>query len=246
MKKILFPIFLLSALASAGQEQTIEVLDIFGIPDTVICEGDTIAGIYFQVIQTSTENGTDYPNTRIDTVLYQNGNCPADSLEVLRQVEVQAIEIQNRAANAMSNAFSRARRGQVAFQDVRTLYNNFTGSDIYLSLENRFWDTYEGVYRIIDVQDGGSSVLADMIRIGATNRYRLEVQAGEPGEGTRYTVLPLSRTRFQVNQWTPAGGIAENYILSQDRESDPARPVFREAGYVTGGAADRLRIVKVR
>ena len=79
MKNILTLIFLFLALACAGQEQTIEVLDIFGIPDTVICEGDTIAGIYFQVIQTSTENGTDYPNTRIDTVLYQNGNCPANA-----------------------------------------------------------------------------------------------------------------------------------------------------------------------
>lgn len=244
MKQITTILLLFLALACAGQEQTIEVLNIFSRPDMVICSGDTISPIYFRVERTTTENLTNYPNVSIDTILYQWGNCPADSLQVLFQIRRDAEELQNRASGTMSNAFDRARRGHATFLQVRTTHNNFTGEDLYLYLEEEYWPQFQGTYRIVDVQ-AGTSVLADMIRIGADERYRLEVQDGEPGAGTRYTVIPLSRTSFRINAWTPAGGSAANFKLYQDRGVDNTRPVFRENGYIEGGADDILRIIKV-
>lgn len=243
MKKITFLFFLIAALA--GQAQTIELLGVSSRPDTVICQGDTISPIYFREELLLVENGTEYPDTVEQKTLFRNGACPADSTEVARQLEVEARNIQARRAGVMSNAFSAVRRGQADFQEVRTVFNAFTSSDLYLELEDAFWNNFEGRYRIFDVQ-AGTSVQADMIRIGATERYRLKVIPGEVGAGTRYTVLPLHPTAFQINAWTPSGGVAANYYMCQDRDADNINPIYRENGFLEGGTEDQLRIVKIR
>jgi hypothetical protein len=242
MKKILLIIALIGfAFFGKAQETTVEVLDIVSQSvDTIFCKTDTLTTIYLQVLKTTTENGTDYPDVSIDTTLIKSGICPSDSLEVLRQISRDALEIQNRASHTMNLAFARAKRDQAVYQDVRTVYNNFSGSDLYISNENRFWSDYTGRYRIIDVQ-ASTNVTAELIRVGASDRYRLEIEDGEPGAGTRYAVIPLSRNSFQVNNWN-----GDNYKMYLDKGVDNRNPVYREPGYLKGGADDKLRVIKIK
>ena len=250
MKRIIVSILLLfSALLLIAQEQTIELLEITTRSDTVICGGDTISPIFFRVDLITVENGTAYPDTIEQTTLYKNGSCPADSLEVLRQLQIEAENIQQKASGLMSRSFEYVRRGHGVYQDVRSAYNDLTGSDLYYHFEDAYAGKFAGAgntYRIVDIQDGASSVLATMIRVGALDRYRLEVNTGEPGAGTRYTVIPLSPTSFQINNWTRSGGAATNYRLYLDRQADASKPVYRESGYLYGSTDDELRIIKVK
>lgn len=245
MKQIIKTILLaLLPILNYSQDVAIETLDIISRPiDTLYCNGDTISVAYFNVQKTSTDNGTIYPDVSIDTILVQNGGCPVDSTEILRILFRDATEIQNRAAHFVSESFQAARRDRAKYLQLRTLYNNFTGDEMFLRAEDAFWATYEGKYRIVDI-NAGTSVTATMIRLGATKRYRLRVDEGQVGAGTPYVVIPLSRSSFQVNGIATAALPAANYVFYQDKKLDVRVPVFFQAGYIE--SSDVIRIVKIQ
>lgn len=229
MKKLILIALLFVAGFAQAQEQTMETLGIIRQEvDTIFCEQDTITKLFLLVQKTTTDNGTAFPNTRVDTTLFMNGNCPADSLEVKRQLYRDAIEIQNRAARFADLAFENVRRSVPAFSIVRTVYTDFTGEDVFRESENRFWNDYQGRYVIINTSTG-SRVMATMKRLGAREVYRLEVDEGENGAGTRYAILPLSQKSFIIRQWE-----GNDYTMYLDSGIDRAKPVFRDLGFLTG------------
>lgn len=232
VNKILTLLFILLTITGYSQETTIEVLDIVSKPvDTIYCESDTITTLYLMIQKTSTDNGTNYPNISVDTILYQNGVCPADSLEVLRQLSRDAIEVQNRRSRAAELAFE-ARRQNATFNSIRTIYNNFTNSDLYLAIEDRFFSTWKGRYRIMDIE-AGTSVFADLVRLGPSQRYRLEVDSQ-----TRYAVIPNNSKSFRINYNSVV------YEMTLDPGVDSRNPVFRDEGFLSGNP--KIVIVKVR
>ena len=240
MKKIIIILLTLLPVLIQAQDVTIETLDI--IPrsiDTIYCNGDTITLAYFNVQKVTTENGTIYPDVRIDTILMQDGGCPIDSLEILRILFRDATEIQNRAAHFVSESFQSARRDRAQYLQIRSLYNTFSESEMWLQAEASFWSEYEGKYRIVDINDG-SSVIATMVRLGATQRYRLEVDEG----GKRYPVIPLSRNSFQVLGLPTAALPAANYTFYKDQKLNARVPVYSQAGYIDG--TDVVRIIKIK
>lgn len=246
MKHNIFIFLLLFCAAFArAQEKTTTLMSVWGETiDTLICDNDTISRIFFKKEMEVTDWGVLRKDTVVYTVLFRSGNCPADSLETYRQLAVKEIEIQNRAQFAMSNAFSHIRRGHTQFLADRTIINNWTGSDLYIYLEDLFFQSFTGKYRIIDVE-ANTSVVATMVRVGADNRYRLEVDQGEVGAGKRYTVIPLSANSFQINNWASATRPAATFRLYKDTGTGAKRPVFRTSAFITG-TTDVLRIVKIQ
>lgn len=229
MKKLLFIILLFVTGFIQAQEQTIETLGVISQEvDTIFCDQDTITKLFLLVQKTTTDNGTSFPNTRVDTTLFMNGNCPADSLEVKRQLYRDAIEIQNRAARSADLAFENVRRGMPPFNIIRTVYTNFTGENVFRESEDRFWNDYQGSYVIINTSTGARTK-ATMKRLGAEEVYRLEVDQGETGAGTRYAILPLSQKSFIIRQWE-----GNDYTMYLDSGIDRAKPVFRDLGFLTG------------
>lgn len=245
MKQLIKTITLaLLPILSYSQGVTVEVLDIISRPiDTLYCNGDTISVAYFNVQKTSTENGTIYPDISIDTILVQNGGCPVDSIEILRMIFRDATEIQNRASHFVSEAFQSARRDRAQFLQLRALYNAFSEGEMFERGEDAFWSDYEGQYRIVDI-NAGTSVTATMIRLGPSQRYRLQINEGQVGAGTRHVVIPLSRSSFQVNALPTAALPAANYVFYQDKKLAARVPVFSQAGYIEG--TDVIRIVKIQ
>lgn len=238
--KIFLFLFLFGAVFARAQSVTVESISIFSRDiDTVFCNADTITRAFFEVTKTTVTNATSFPDVSIDTVLIQNGGCPADSLEILRRLFRDATEIKNRAANAVSNAFQYARRDDATYMKIRTLYNDFSGSEMWLRAEEAWANTWEGVYRIRDAQQD-IVVIATLKRLGPLNRYRLEINPGQTGAGTRYAVIPETNgNSFKIVNWNGA-----NYELFKDNKSDFLFPVYRQAEYISG--ADFLTIAKIR
>lgn len=245
--KQLIKIILLSLLPifSYAQETTIEIIDIISRPiDTIFYAGDTITTAYFNVEKRTTTNVTSFPDIRIDTVLIQSNGYPVDSLEVLRRIHRDVTEMQNRAAHIMNRAFEEVRRKNVDYMQLRTLYNSFTGSELYLRNEDAWFSSFEGIYRIFDLE-AGTNVLADLVRVGAGQRYRLVIRDGQPGAGNSYSVIPTTNgNSFILVNYPTAALPAATYRLYWDRGVDITRPVYRHAGYLDG--RDIIRIVKVR
>lgn len=240
MKAKLIFIFSLFAVLVSAQETTITLIGINTIAiDTIICNGDTLTNAYYKEEMKVTDWGADLPkDTTVIKSLIRNGSCPADSLEVIRQLFRDAIEIQNRAAHTMNLSFERVRRSAPKYQGIRSVYNNFTDSDLYFANEDRFESVYDSVmFRVVDVT-AGTSVLATMRRLGVLNRYRLEVNAGQLGAGTRFSVIPLSTRSFVIVY----GG--KTYTMYLDEGVDSRFPVFRHAGYLEG--EDEIRIIRAQ
>lgn len=227
-----------------GQETTVETLALVKQPvDTIFCANDTITQIYLNVIKTTTENGTPYPNIRIDSLLFMNGICPADSIETLRQVYRDATEIKNKAQFSANRAFEDVRRSTPLYATYRTLITGFTGVDLYILNEDAWFSAWQGEYRIFDIA-AGTNVLATLIRVGGANRYRLEINVGFPGAGNRYPLLPYTNGKsFRILNYPTAALPADNYDLFLDEGVDNRNPVFRTSSYLIGDEV--IRIIKV-
>lgn len=245
MKKILIALLSILSYTGYSQETTVETLAMVKQPvDTIYCQGDTITQIYLRVLKTTTENGTPYPNVRIDSLLYMNGICPADSIETLRQEYRDATELQNKAHFAANKAFQDIRRSTPLYITYRSLITGFSGVDLYILNENNWYSSWEGTYRINDIE-AGTFVICTLKRLGPDLRYRLEIDPGYPGAGTRYTMIPFTNGKsFRINQYPTATLPAANYDMFLDEGVDSRSPVYRAASYLTGDS--KIRIVKIR
>jgi hypothetical protein len=240
MKKILTLVFVSALFSALAQETTVTLIGINTIAiDTLICEGDTLTKAYYKEEMKVTDWGADLPkDTTVVKSLIRNGSCPADSLEVIRQLFRDALEIQNRAAHTMNLSFDRVRRSAPEYQGIRDVYNRFSGSDLYFANEDRFASAYDSVmFLVVDVT-AGTSVQATMRRLGVLNRYRLEVNEGQLGAGTRFVVIPLSTRSFVIVY----GG--KTYTMYMDEGVDSRFPIFRHAGYLEG--EDEIRIIRIK
>jgi hypothetical protein len=93
------------------------------------------------------------------------------------------------------------------------------------------------MFLVVDVT-AGTSVQATMRRLGVLNRYRLEVNEGQLGAGTRFVVIPLSTRSFVIVY----GG--KTYTMYMDEGVDSRFPIFRHAGYLEG--EDEIRIIRIK
>lgn len=199
MKNLINLLFLLLFCAAASaQEETIELVEILTIPDTVFCPSDTtpVTPVYYIVEKTTTDYGAQQLDVRVDTFMIRNGNCPADSLFAVNQFYTRAKNIRNKSARIMSRAFEEVRNQRVkTYNSLESVINSFTGSNLDYLFEDEYWPTLEGQYKVFDLENPADTnyVIMTMIRIGASDRYRLEINDGWPGAGTRYTVIPNSK-----------------------------------------------------
>ena len=232
MKNILLALIILP-FSLLSQDIISEEKSISTEADTVIVGSDTITPLYFLTTTLIVDNGTNFPDTIVSRNLFQNGSKPADSTEVARQLKTSAINGQNRISGQMARVFKRG-QANTDFNDYRDLFLSVTSVELYTAIEDDFFNSYDGRYRVYDLI-ADSNFVANLIRVGVDDRYRLEHET----TGQRWTVLPKSRKNFRLNQWN---GL--NYDLYWDEETRPdGKRIYQPTERVLG--VPPLRIVKL-
>lgn len=239
MKKLLTIItaFILS-FSVFGQDIISESQTIVARQDTVVCQGDTSTRAYYLVTIQVVDNGTPHPDTTRASSLIKEGDCPADSSQVARQLFVGAINQQLQLSGHMSEAFQRAQVLQ-AFNNASTLYQGLTGQSLLDATSEELFPEYEGRYRVFT---SSGSFFADINRLG-NGRWRLRQLTGRTGTptGTVWVMNPRSRNNFGITNIDLGFG-ATNYEFFRDLRgtANIFWPVQRVSG-ATGAA----RIVKL-
>jgi len=240
MKKILtITALALLALSAAGQDIISERDTIVARLDTIICQGDTTTKAYYLVSIRVVDNGTPYPDTSQTTILIKQGNCPADSSQVARQIYVGAVNQQLQLSRHMSEAFQ---RGQIlrAFNNASTLYQALTGLSLLDATSEELFQDYTGRYRVFT---STGSFFADINRLG-NGRWRLRQLTGRTGTptGTVWVMNPRSRNNFGITNIDLGFG-ATNYEFFRDLRPG-AESIFWPVHRVSG-ATGAVRIVKI-
>jgi len=240
MKKILtITALALLALSAAGQDIISESRSIVARQDTIICQGDTTTTTYYLVSIQVVNNGTPYPDTSQTTVLIKQGDCPADSSQVARQIYVGAVNQQLQLSRHMSEAFQRAQVLQ-AFNNASTLYQGLTGQSLLDATSEELFPEYEGRYRVFT---SSGNFFADINRLG-NGRWRLRQLTGRTGTptGTVWVMNPRSRNNFGITNIDLGFG-ATNYEFFRDLRPG-AESIFWPVHRVSG-ATGAVRIVKI-
>lgn len=259
MKKLIFIILLFVAGFAQAQETTVELVEIISQDiDTLICDrgrvittidttgglpgsyiniavSDTLTSAYFRVTKTTIENSTSIPSVRLDTLIMEQNGCPTDSAEVARILKRDVVEYSNRVSDILDRSFKFIRGDRAEWVQNRAVFESFTNSSVNEEIEESYYSTWSGQYVIIDLESG-TSTRATLVRVGATNRYRLQVN---DSPNTRYAFIPRNNGKHFI--FRGADNVNRDMIL--DSSSTPKRPVYREIGYLDG--TDKYRIVKI-
>ncbi len=240
MKKILtITALALLALSVAGQDIISESRSIVARQDTVVCQGDTSTRAYYLVTIQVVDNGTPHPDTTRASSLIKEGDCPADSSQVARQIYVGAVNQQLQLSRHMSEAFQ---RGQIlqAFNNASTLYQGLTSRSLLDATSEELFQDYTGRYRVFT---STGSFFADINRLG-NGRWRLRQLTGRTGTptGTVWVMNPRSRNNFGLTNIDLGFG-PQNYEMFRDLRPG-AENIFWPAQRVSG-ATGSVRIVKV-
>ena len=184
-------------------------------------------GVFYLVDSTLFDNGTPLPNLEVKRQLI------GDTSAIARFLKDKAVAAQGALAKNIAESFN---RGQVNsdFASLRSIYNQVTGGEMYTAIEEEFLDTYAGRYRVDDLQ-ADTSFFANLIRVGADNRFRLEHEV----TGERWGILPGSARNFRLQQWQ-----GENYDMYWDgvpRKSGAI--VYHTTAKIEGTPV--IRIVKI-
>jgi len=215
MKSILFILLLFPCLIN-GQ-------DIISKTSTVIA----FDGRFYLLDSTLLDNGTNLPGLEVTRQLI------GDTSQVAAYLKNKGTQEQNDLSEQMAKAFD---RNQVNsnFNNYRSIYQQVTGEEMYIALEDELIDTYRGRYRVHDLV-ADSNFVANLVRVGPDNRYRLEHET----TGQRWAILPKSERNFQINQWQ-----GENYDMYDDGvlRRNVVR-VYQPVGRIEGSPV--IRIVKI-
>ena len=95
MKKLLFCVMALIPVFAISQEDveittTIEAKTI----DSLDCRGKIYVRAFYEIVETVKQNGTNRADTIRSEQLIMDGECPADSFQIVAQLENNAINKQ--------------------------------------------------------------------------------------------------------------------------------------------------------